>query len=63
MESRTSRERRGGGFTQGSAADHHPVHQRDDHAELAHSAVETHAEQTGLQWMDEDKRDVLLQQP
>jgi len=49
--------------TEGSAADHHAVHQGDDHAELAHGAVETHAEQTRLQGVDEDQGDVLLQQP
>ena len=65
--SRRSREQQGAAgrsrLTQGPPADHHAVHQGDDHAELAHGAVETHAEQTGLQRVDEDQRDVLLQQP
>lgn len=57
------RRRRMDVLTEGSAADHHAVHQGDDHAELAHGSVETHAEQPRLQGVDEDQGDVLLQQP
>lgn len=48
-------------LTERSAADHHAVHQGDHHAEFTHSPVESNPEESRLQWVDEDQRNVLLQ--
>lgn len=46
--------------TEWSSTDDHVVHQRNDHVEFTHSAVQFDSEQSSLQRVDEDYRDVLL---
>lgn len=43
-----------------SAADHHAIHQRNHHAKFTHSTMQADPEESRLQRVDEDQRNVFF---